>query len=68
MGAGGRLTDVCGVLDEHGIPAPCHGDMLSAIGYDVVWRDLDPSHASVARRGGDRGDRGASGAASAAAG
>ena len=45
-----RFTDACRILDEHGIPESCHGDMLSAAGYDVVWRDLDPSHASVARR------------------
>lgn len=50
MGDGCRLTDVCGILDENGIPAPCHADMLSAVGYDVVWRDIDPSHATVARR------------------
>lgn len=55
VGAGGRLADVCGILDEHGIPASCHGDMLSAMGYDVAWRDLDPSHASVARRAGQEG-------------
>ncbi len=58
VGAGGRFADVCGILDGHGIPASCHGDMLSAVGYDVVWRDLDPSHASVARRAGARGGGG----------
>ena len=61
VGAGGRLADVCGILDDHGIPASCHGDMLSAIGYDVVWRDLDPSHASVARRAGAGDGRGGGG-------
>lgn len=59
VGAGGRFADACRILDDHGIPASCHGDMLSAAGYDVVWRDLDPSHASVARRaGGGGGDGG----------
>lgn len=58
IGAGGRFADACRILDEHGIPASCHGDMLSAAGYDVAWRDLDPSHASVARRAGARGGGG----------
>ena len=62
VGNGGRLADVCGILDGHGIPASCHGDMLSAIGYDVAWRDLDPAHASVARRGGEGGGNGSGGA------
>lgn len=61
VGAGGRLADVCGILDEHGIPASCHGDMLSAMGYDVAWRDLDPSHASVARRAEPGGGNGGGG-------
>lgn len=50
IGGSCRFTDVCGILDENGIPASCHADMLSAVGYDVVWRDIDPSHATVARR------------------
>lgn len=58
VGAGGRFADACRILDEHGIPASCHGDMLSAAGYDVAWRDLDPSHASVARRAGSGGGGG----------
>lgn len=45
-----RFTDACRILDEHGIPESCHAGMLSAAGYDVVWRNLDPSQASVARR------------------
>ena len=68
VGDGGRLADVCGILDGHGIPASCHGDMLSAIGYDVAWRDLDPAHASVARRGGGPGAGGGGGSGARGAG
>ena len=49
-GGGGRFTDVCAALRGASVPEPCHAGILPAIGYDVVWRDLDPAHARVVRR------------------
>ena len=50
VGDGGRFTDVCSILDGHEIPEQCHADLLSAIGYDVVWTTISPNNAYVTRR------------------
>lgn len=52
-GGGGAVSgfvEACGVLAKHGIPEQCHAGLLSKLGYEVVWRDLNPDNAEIARR------------------
>ena len=35
---------------SHKIPNSCHADLLSKLGYDVVWNDLDPNNATIIKK------------------
>ena len=28
----------------------CHADLLSKLGYDVIWNDLDPNNATINKK------------------
>ncbi|MCH9657987.1 DUF790 family protein, partial [archaeon] len=45
-----KFVDACKILELQKIPDSCHADLLSKIGYDVVWEDLDPDHARISKR------------------
>ena len=45
-----KFVDACKILTLQKIPDSCHADLLSKIGYDVVWEDLDPDHARISKR------------------
>ena len=46
------FAEACKILASQAIPDSCHADLLSRMGYDVVWRDLDPDHAKISKRAG----------------
>ena len=54
------FVQACGVMASHKIPDSCHARMLSSLGYDVTWPDLDPSNARIARN--EKGQGGGGGA------
>ena len=45
-----KFVDACSVMASHAIPDSCHADLLSKLGYDVVWGDLDPDHATISKK------------------
>jgi len=45
-----KFAEACKILASQKIPDPCHADLLSKMGYDVVWEDLDPNHAKISKR------------------
>ena len=47
----GKFVDACDVLRREGIPDESHADLLSYMGYDVVWPDLDPANARIRKKG-----------------
>ena len=51
LGGVSRFADVCRILASQKIPDSCHAALLSKMGYDVVWEDLDPDNARVSKGG-----------------
>ena len=45
-----KFVEACRILDENKIPEPCHADLMSELGYDVVWSDLDPNNATISEK------------------
>ena len=45
-----KFVDACDVMTRSGIPEACHADVLSHLGYDVVWPDLDPANAEILKK------------------
>ena len=49
LGGVSRFVDACQILASQKIPDSCHADLLSKMGYDVVWEDLDPGNARISK-------------------
>ena len=45
-----KFIQACTVMKSHGVPDSCHADLLSTLGYDVVWNDLDPNNATIIKK------------------
>lgn len=45
-----KFVEACKILASQKIPDSCHADLLSKMGYDVIWADLDPNHAKISKR------------------
>jgi predicted nuclease of restriction endonuclease-like RecB superfamily len=45
-----KFTDACSILEQHNIPESCHMEIISKIGYDVLWQSMDCSTAIIKRR------------------
>ncbi|QLH05847.1 DUF790 family protein [Nitrosopumilus ureiphilus] len=45
-----KFVQACTVMKSHNIPDSCHADLLSKLGYDVVWVDLDPNNATIIKK------------------
>ena len=45
-----KFVDACSVMASNKIPDSCHADLLSRLGYDVVWGDLDPNNATISKK------------------
>jgi len=45
-----KFIEACTVMLSHKIPDSCHADLLSKLGYDVVWNDLDPNNATIIKK------------------
>ncbi|WP_420545564.1 DUF790 family protein [Nitrosopumilus sp.] len=42
-----KFNDACKILEKYDIPEACHADLISKMGYDVVWVDLNPDNATI---------------------
>jgi hypothetical protein len=45
-----EFVQACTVMTSHKIPDSCHADLLSKLGYDVIWNDLNPDHATITKK------------------
>ena len=45
-----KFIDACSVLSQHKIPESCHAELISVLGYDVVWQGLDVSKATIIKK------------------
>ena len=44
-----KFVQACTIMTSHKIPDSCHADLLSKLGYDVVWNDLNPDNAMITK-------------------
>ena len=45
-----RFMDACAIFSEKLIPESCYGELISKLGYDVVWQSMDSNSASIIKR------------------
>jgi uncharacterized protein len=45
-----EFMDACAIFSEELIPEPCYGELISKLGYDVVWQSMDSNNASIVKR------------------
>jgi hypothetical protein len=45
-----KFTDACSILEQNKIPESCHTELISKMGYDVLWQSMDCSTAIIMRR------------------
>jgi hypothetical protein len=44
-----RFMDVVLLFRDHKIPDSCHVELLSELGYEIIWRDIDSNNAVIKR-------------------
>jgi hypothetical protein len=45
-----KFTDACSILEQNDIPESCYTELISKMGYDVLWQSMDCSTAIIMRR------------------
>lgn len=45
-----RFMDACAIFSEKLIPESCYSELISKLGYDVVWQSMDSNSASIIKR------------------
>jgi hypothetical protein len=45
-----EFNDVQQLLAKNGIPESCHTALISKLGFDIIWRGIDCSNATIERR------------------
>lgn len=45
-----KFTEACDILSENSIPEVCHSELISILGYDVIWRNMDADGAVIVKR------------------
>jgi predicted nuclease of restriction endonuclease-like RecB superfamily len=45
-----KFTNACDILSENSIPEVCHSELISILGYDVIWRSMDTDGAVIVKR------------------
>jgi predicted nuclease of restriction endonuclease-like RecB superfamily len=45
-----RFSEACTILAKNEIPESCHAELVSKLGYDVLWQTMDPSTAAIVKR------------------
>ncbi|MGB7953897.1 MAG: hypothetical protein WCF23_07935, partial [Candidatus Nitrosopolaris sp.] len=44
------FMDAIFLFKQNNVPESCHVDLLSKLGYDIIWRGIDSTNASIERR------------------
>jgi uncharacterized protein len=44
------FTDAVLLFRKHKVPESCHVDLISKLGYDIIWRGIDSTNASLEKR------------------
>ncbi len=44
------FVDACQIMSDADISDSSHADLLSHLGYDVIWQDLNPNNATIVKK------------------
>ena len=50
LGGATKFIDVCSIFAGNSIPEPCYADLISKMGYDVIWQSMDSNDARIVKR------------------
>lgn len=45
-----KFTEACGILSENSIPEVCHAELISMLGYDVIWQSMNTDDTVLVKR------------------
>jgi uncharacterized protein len=45
-----KFIEACSIFAGNSIPEPCYADLISKMGYDVVWQSMDSNDARIVKR------------------
>jgi hypothetical protein len=45
-----RLNDAMKILEDNGVPEKCVTNLISRLGYDIVWKGIDLTNATISKR------------------
>jgi uncharacterized protein len=45
-----RLNDAMNILEDKGVPEKCVTNLISRLGYDIVWKGIDLTNATISKR------------------
>jgi uncharacterized protein len=45
-----KFNDACLLLEKNDIPESCHMDLLAKLGFDIIWKGIDSSNATIQRK------------------
>ncbi len=45
-----KFTEACRILSDNSIPEVCHAELISMLGYDVIWQSIDTDNAVLVKR------------------
>ena len=45
-----KFIDACSIFAENSIPEPCYAELISKMGYDVIWQSMDSNDARIVKR------------------
>jgi hypothetical protein len=45
-----KFNEACLLFEKNNIPEPCHVDLLSELGFDIIWKGIDSNSATIERR------------------
>ena len=45
-----KFIEACSIFAGNSIPEPCYADLISKMGYDVIWQSMDSNDARIVKR------------------
>ncbi|MEO9294612.1 MAG: DUF790 family protein [Nitrososphaera sp.] len=45
-----KFADACSILAQNDVPESCQAELISKLGYDVIWQSMDPGVAVISKR------------------
>jgi hypothetical protein len=50
LGGTTKFIEACSIFARNSIPESCYADLISKMGYDVIWQSMDSNDARIVKR------------------